>query len=189
MDLFKHIEWHPQIGDPTPMGWITVICYFGAAILAAMMASRVRPVLLKNSEYKDYFHFWSFLGVMLLLMGINKQLDLQTLFTDIGRSVALSQGWYEARRGFQFVFVFVMGIVGLTISAWIAFRFRHVVHKYRSAMIGLGFLVTFILIRAVSFNHIDQFIDWDPGGFRMNWLLELGGIAFIDISAINGLKE
>ena len=35
------------------------------------------------------------LTILLLLLGINKQLDLQTLLKDVGRRMAKANGWYE----------------------------------------------------------------------------------------------
>ena len=51
------------------------------------------------------------------------------------------------------------------------------------ALIGTGFLITFVIIRAASFHHFDEFIGFVVGGVRMNWVLELGGIACVAIAA------
>jgi hypothetical protein len=48
---------------------------------------------------------------MLFLLGVNKQLDLQTLLGDVGRSVSTAQGWYDKRRAVQAVFVLVFAII------------------------------------------------------------------------------
>ena len=58
------------------------------------------------------------------------------------------------------------------------------------ALVGLVFLITFIMIRAVSFHHFDQVIKLSLAGIRMNWILELSGIFCILISAsMNILKK
>jgi hypothetical protein len=50
-------------------------------------------------------------------------------------------------------------------------------------------LLTFIVVRAISFHHVDVFLKSGIAGLRMNWLLELGGIslvggaAFLDASS------
>ena len=36
---------------------------------------------------------------------MNKQLDLQTAFTELGRVLAQTEGWYEQRRTVQFWFI------------------------------------------------------------------------------------
>jgi hypothetical protein len=45
------------------------------------------------------------------------------------------------------------------------------------------FVVTFVLVRASSFHRMDELISWRILGLRMNWLLELGGIALIAANA------
>jgi hypothetical protein len=47
--------------------------------------------------------------------------------------------------------------------------------------VGLGFLMTFVAVRAASFHHVDQWLR--HGVVRLNWALELGGIALIAFSA------
>jgi hypothetical protein len=46
----------------------------------------------------------------------------------------------------------------------------------------LGFLVTFVAVRAASFHHIDRWLGY--GVVRLNWVLELGGIALVALSAL-----
>jgi hypothetical protein len=54
---------------------------------------------------------------------------------------------------------------------------------------GLFLLLTFIVVRAISFHHVDVFLKSGIAGLKMNWLLELGGIslvvgaAFLDASS------
>ena len=85
-------RWRPEIGDPSVMGWATVAAY-GACALLAFWAARVRP-----ADDRRCFWFWVTVGLLMVVLAVNKQLDLQTLFTDIGRQVARHQGWIEQRR-------------------------------------------------------------------------------------------
>ena len=45
-------------------------------------------------------------------LGVNKQLDLQTLFTQLARDLAMAQGWYEERRRYQVAFIIAIGLLG-----------------------------------------------------------------------------
>src|SRR3954468_15751872 len=78
-------QWRPGIGDPTLLGWTTVVAYFAAALAcgrtAAAKGGRPTP-------------FWSLLSLLLVFLGFNKQLDLQSVLTEIGRRLAREQGWY-----------------------------------------------------------------------------------------------
>lgn len=172
MELLREIRWRPVIGDPTLMGWLTVAAYGFAALLTLWVWYRQRDRL------------W--LGVALAMTGLclNKQLDLQSLFTDIGRIAAFHQGWYEQRRDFQQWFVVGLLAGAALFAAWFVWR-RHAFwrrHKLLSA--GLLFLLTFIVIRAVSFHHFDSFLKSRYLGVKMNWALELGGILLVGTAAV-----
>ena len=79
-------RWHPGIGDPTPIGWLTVIAYGTAALLCFRCQFKSEPGTPKQ--------FWVLLGLVMTVLSINKQLDLQTWFTEVARDMALEQGWY-----------------------------------------------------------------------------------------------
>ena len=55
---------------------------------------------------------WNALAVGLLLLGINKQLDLQTALTELGKILAARQGWYEHRQRVQIDFIIGVVLVG-----------------------------------------------------------------------------
>ena len=42
--------------------------------------------------------FWMGLAALLVFLGFNKQLDLQTAFTFLAKDFAKATGWYENRR-------------------------------------------------------------------------------------------
>jgi len=64
------------------MGWFTVFSYF-ACSLAAFFASRAA----RDAERRAFL-FWSAICLLMIFLGINKQLDLQSLFTEVGRQIA-----------------------------------------------------------------------------------------------------
>jgi len=49
--------------------------------------------------------------------GINKQLDLQSAFTEVMRVVARDQGWYEARRQYQYAFIGAVAVLAAVVGA------------------------------------------------------------------------
>jgi hypothetical protein len=171
-------RWHPTIGDPTFMGWLTVVAYFAGAFLTFMTAYHARVY------DRRAFLFWWISGVLLTLLGINKQLDLQSLFTEIGRQVAKEQGWYGQRREFQFGFVEVFTAIALGSFAVLAIKMRTLFRRFALAFTGIFFLVSFIIIRAASFHHVDKVLGTWFLGAKINWILELGGILIIIIAAI-----
>lgn len=179
-------HWFPGIGDPTPMGWFTVVAYLTTAVLCALCALRLSLGL----KDKTGGIVWGIIALILVFLGINKQLDLQSWLTIAGKAISQKQGWYHYRRWVQLFFI--LGIVGTVVVG--LKKIRPILAKQtRSSfmgLIGLGFLSSFVIVRAASFHHIDYFIGLNPGGIRMNWVLELGGILAIAIAAfINILPQ
>ena len=169
--------WRPGIGDPTVMGWVTVVAYFGAVLLCWREA-----VAAKHHPARAKKFFWSTLAVLLVFLGINKQLDLQTWLTLTGRRLAISQGWYEYRRFVQLIFVAVIAVGGL-FSVWIMSRLVRKYPELRLALVGFVALLVFVIVRAASFHHVDQLINFHFAGVKMNWVLELGAIALVSVGA------
>jgi hypothetical protein len=174
-------RWHPTIGDPSFTGWFTVGSYFAGAILA-FFAARAHP---ENDPRS--FYFWVIVSLLMALLAINKQLDLQTLLTEIGRQVARRQGWMEQRRTVQFWFIVIFSI--LTTVGFLGFVFfmRNWFRRFMLASIGLFFLLSFIIIRAASFHHFDEVLRFILLGFEMNWIFELTGIFTIIAAAVKVL--
>lgn len=173
-------SWSPQIGDPTVMGWFTVLSY--------VVAGGLSFVVMTNQKGRLRV-FWSLLGVLLLALSINKQLDLQSALTAAGRCLALAQGWYEDRASVQLIFIGFVAITGVLFSVGLAVMMRRSFAQNWLALTGLGFICTFIIIRAAGFHHFDRFIGYEIANVRMNWIMELGGVAMIAANAILLLRQ
>jgi hypothetical protein len=177
-------RWHPGIGDPTVGGWLTVVAYATAACLAyrAFHHSRTPPTgAARSRDPGGLSWFWLLTTVVMISLGINKQLDLQSWLTEIGRDLADEQGWYDHRRGVQALFVLGIGVGGVVGTASLAVLLRRTIQRVRGAFLGLCFLGIFIIVRAASFHHIDRWLG--DGPLPLNWLLELGGISCVAVSA------
>jgi hypothetical protein len=181
-------RWLPGIGDPSIGGWVTVAAYFSTALLC-LLCTRHLDDRLHSRFYPYYRQFWLGVAITLALLGVNKQLDLQSLLTVVGRDLVRSSGFNAYKRVIQAVFLLVLAVTSV-FAAWsVIARFRWCYHHYRLTFLGLGFLVVFILARASSFHHFDWLINVQILGIRMNWILELGGIACVAISAIKQLRR
>jgi hypothetical protein len=179
----KVFEWEPGIGDPTPLGWFTVAAYLLAGAfcwIAAAHARRTAPAA---------FWFWTLFAAFMFALGVNKQLDLQSLFTAVLKQFAKSTGWYEDRRIFQAIFICVIAFFGLafTILAWI--WTSRTLPQHRLTLLGGIFLLSFIIIRAASFHHFDEILGTPLAFLRINHVLELSGIACIALGALKARRE
>jgi len=160
------------------MGWVTVAAYLAVAVLCGAVARRGHLVW-----------FWGGLAVVLVLLGINKQLDLQSLGTQMARDLARQQGWYARRRGVQQVFVLGVLATGVVFLGAMTYLLRGTWKRTGLALFGLVFLFAFVLIRAASFNRVDMLIGVQIGGLKMNWILELGSLLLIGLGAAWNLRD
>jgi len=163
------INWRPTIGDPTFVGWFTVAAYAGGAGLAAWAALTSGRVGIDQKSERQRRRIWLAVAGLMMCLCINKQLDLQSLFTDIGRLIARHQGWYEKRRGFQEIFVLGVIVGAGVFGWWFVSRCHEFWRRHKLLTTGLIFLLTFIVVRAISFHHVDMFIHSSVFGFKMNW--------------------
>jgi hypothetical protein len=183
-------RWHPGIGDPTFVGWLTVIAYgvacwlsWRAARLARGAAAQLSPrAPAQAHEERVLFYLWALTALVLLLLGVNKQLDLQSWLTQVARDMARSEGWYERRRAVQKAFILGIAALGFVGTAGAAYLLRRVHKRAMGTILGLGAIVSFVVIRAASFHNVDILISRQIFNIRMNWILELGGIAIVAVA-------
>ncbi len=171
--------WQPGIGDPTLWGWLTVLNY----ALACWMTVRAARSDWRNAR------FWALVAIAMLVLGVNKQLDLQSLFTAIFRQNAIDYGWYGHRRALQKTFIEATVIIAALVVAILAYHFRKSDRTVIGAICGLGLLGAFIAARAASFHHMDQLLDLRFLALRMNHILENAGIAVIAASAALAVRR
>jgi DNA-directed RNA polymerase subunit RPC12/RpoP len=158
-------RWHVGIGDPTIFGWLTVLLYLTA----------VARCIAKSKESKFFggnYQFWLYLAAFLLLLGINKQLDLQSWFTEVMRDRAKVYGWYEHRQSVQVMFIVVIAILMTFTLIGMRLFLTNSWRRYQLTWMGIVLLCTFILMRAASFHHFDLFIGQKMLGLTVNVLLE-----------------
>jgi hypothetical protein len=162
------------IHDPGALAWFVVAGYLIAAFLAFRTASATAA---------RERGFWVGTGIVMVLLGINKQLDLQSDLTDFARTAAHSEGWYSWRRDVQGLFLLLMAIGAAAIAMLLWRWLRDSSHSARLAAMGLVILLVFIFVRAASFHHIDYWVTVPVAGMRSGWWLELLGIAVISWAA------
>lgn len=183
-------RWSPGIGDPTPIGWTTVALYLVAAWLAVEAAIRTRRLddisprgdwRRESARRARLRWFWFSTAAVLLLLGLNKQLDLQRLVTQIGRDIAKEGGWYRDRKPVQVALAFVALGAGVAAMGWVAWMLRDVASRIGVALAGLLVLFVFIAARINSLHAIDAAMRAGP--LPMKWSLEILGIVLVGANA------
>ena len=170
-------RWSPGLGDPTIFGWLTVAAYLVAAFYTFQRARGEFAAISPDAATLKYF--WLAAALLLFVLAINKQMDFQSLLTTGGRCLALAQGWYDARRGVQANFIIGLMISGIAFFGLVLWAMRRHIRRQKLILAGFFILLLFVLLRASSFHHMDQFINTRVAGFRMNWLFELGALGMI----------
>ena len=175
-------RWEPGIGDPTVFGWMTVGGYLAASVLcwrAAAADKRSRRCAWDGRAVV----FWCAMAVLVLGLGINKQLDLQAWLTQVARRTAKAQGWYAYKDQLEGWFVAGLALVGIMLLAALLWASRRGGRSTRVALIGAALLIAFILLRASSFHHVDQWLGQRVGAINLNRAFELCGILCVALGA------
>ena len=174
-------RWQPVIGDPNVTGWLTVAIYALCAILALSLVRRMAP----GRERK----FWVLMLVGMTFLAVNKQLDLQSALTAVGRCMAQLQGWYQERKVVQRQFI--LGFVELTMTGCILglVLMRHHLRRNGLAILGLAVVAGFVAVRAVGFHDVDHLIGTRFMNLRLNFLFEASGLILIALNALVLLRR
>lgn len=176
--------WSPGLGDPSIGGWLTVLLYAATAASIWMLLRRIDFARQDRERW-----VWQLLLMALIALGINKQLDLQSALTELGRIVAQREGWYESRRQTQLAFIAGAGILGLTFMATLILLAWGSHRATLSALIGGFALLLFVMIRAASFHQVDRLLSANFAGLRYNWIIEMGGLTWILASSMRRLRN
>jgi len=188
LNLFECVfsRWYPGINDPFLTSWIMVLVYLLVAVCAFVVAKRAAfPDSTRNRERV----FWGLITFVMIVMAINKQLDLQSLLPVTGRCLSEAQGWFEHRRVVQRVFFLVLIILAASGTAILLWRLRHTLKRSSAPLLGLVLMAGFVLSRAAEFNHIESDIvtfltsRW---GARM---LEVAGPLVILLAGLKRLQD
>ena len=180
-------RWVLGANDPDWVGWLTTAAYMVSAGLCWSCAKKIRG--LSTNEGGHHRWMWWVLAAVMLLLGINKQLDLQTPFIAFCKQLAIAEGWYHHRQVARWGFIAGLGTAGFVILALLLVALCHGGwRQYGLAVGGLVSVLVFVLIRASSF-HIGDVIHWASRIPGKRHLAEAFGIGCIGISAAIHLRR
>lgn len=132
--------------DPTAMAWACTFAYVVAGALCGIAGARSRTDR----------GIWIALGVLLMLLGLNKQLDLHTTFVHGGRDVARVLGFYNYKRQIE-AFFFLGVTTGIAAVLWHQRRrLAGFAGAHRAVMVGLGLIAVYIVTRFAMIMHLAE---------------------------------
>ena len=161
--------WSPGVGDPDLLGVVLTLLYATATFLVAVVAFRGKAV---GPEAKRERWLWGIAAAVLLVLTLNKQLDLQNFITATGRCMSREQGWYGLRRAYQREVVMALLLFGAAVTATSVLVFRRILGRNGMLVLGMAGLMVFVLIRAVSFNHMELLLGDRLAAARSYRLIE-----------------
>lgn len=171
-------EWQSSIAQADGSDWVTVAAYLIAAVISVRAAGHAKRV----RQPRDAI-FWRSSAVLLVLLGINELLDLQTLLTSLGRAHAETNGWYGERRRVQYAFVLALGVAAVFATIAMLWLTKRAHSSIRMALTGFGIIGLFILLRAASFNHLDDLLGGGAPQFNWGSVQEMVGILIAAFAA------
>jgi xanthosine utilization system XapX-like protein len=167
-------DWQSSIAHADMADWVTVVAYLFAAVLSARAA---RCAWLRR-EPRDRV-FWNITASLLIFLGINELLDLQTLLTMVGRAHAIANGWYPEHRRIQYLFIIGLSATAMLVGIAMILLTMRTHPAVRIALLGLVFIGLFVLLRAASFHHLDDLLGSGASEFNWGSVQEMVGIFIV----------
>jgi hypothetical protein len=175
--MFTYGNWTLGVGDPTFLGWFTTFSYFITTVFC--IRSYLLQIQQPNHKRKNGAVLWLWLGLLYLLLGLNKQLDLHNLLTAIGKNIAYSQGWYENRRTVQALFILILACCIFFVIGALLNIARKLNRPQKISIFGTCLVFVYMLGRAMLFNHIGRIFPSITPDSNFFWIVELSGLAIV----------
>ena len=173
------LTWKFSFDNPTILGWTVVAVYLVAAVCCGRAALKSR----EHSTRSLTFIWWAF-AVVLVMLGINKQLNLQTLMIVIGQNISNSGDWYGARRQAQLIFALFFAAFSIAALIWLWRQYGPFFRENQLIIAGAIILVLFVVLRAASINHTFALPIFGFKDDQWAWILEITGSALIATGAL-----
>ena len=162
----------PTIGG----GWLIVLIYFFVSLSCWRLA---RKLALKHASASNEHRVWQGIAALFFVLCVSKQLGLETALTDAGRNLALSEGWYKQRQDVQLAVIVLVIVSCIFAGTILLMRMRNAPRSTLFALVGATFVVAYLMVRAISFHPVDQFMGEQILGLHWSWLLQMGGIGMV----------
>ncbi len=144
------------MGDFTVLGWTTTLLYAVACYLSYRALNYYRACPKSETFNVLQRRGWAIVFGYMLVLGLNKQLDLQSLLAKGGTYLVLAFKVYQYNRTVE-VAIFATAALLTFLSAGLALStFLGGSRFLRMSLIGLGFVAAYVLFRAALFQRISS---------------------------------
>jgi hypothetical protein len=124
---------------------------------------------------------WRGLASVLVMLAINDLVE--SAITDLLRSRAMQQGWYEGRQIIQLGFIVIAGATCLLACSFLLFLVRGTPHATKIGVVALTLLLTLALVRGTSLHEVDHLLGKRVLGLKLNRIIEIGGLALVMLAS------
>ncbi|MCH8822452.1 MAG: hypothetical protein IH984_02980 [Planctomycetes bacterium] len=162
--------------------WALRVARIGSQ-LAAEYGAKDQRAKRRSATYRASFSFWAILTLLFVFLGMNKQLDLDGWFTETGRQFAINQGWYDLRWQIQEPMVVGIALIGVSLLALLLAITRSLLPRHTLAFVGTLLLVIFLILKTLSFHHLDNFLDRELASVRLGTIIEWIGMGCVALCA------
>lgn len=130
-------------GDNTIWSWIITLFYLGTIVLAFYYMRTIR-------KEKKNLLLWICITIFTLIMGINKQLDIQILLIITGKIFVEHMGMMEYAGAIFCLVATGLFLLFLSVMVFLIVKVRKLLFRSMIAVSGVVILMVFILFRALS---------------------------------------
>lgn len=177
--------WLSRLGDPDAVDWTITLGYLTIAWLNLRVARRTCGTQMHIARER---RCWRVFAIIMLLLGVNKQLDLQLLALLIGRRFAQALGAYPYHRVIQAVAVGIIIVLAIAAAVLIMRRLHGTSRPLRSAGAGVAMLLGYIAARSLSFTHLDDLLGIWVVNIHLYWALEIFAQCCILVSTVLAVR-
>lgn len=172
--------WRVRLGDPDQLGLLLTAGYVLATLaMLAVVVSHAATLSLPRERL-----LWVMATLAVLLLALNKQLDLQLFMARIGRCVAETEGSYLERFGLQRTFaLWFLAVTALSLAV-LAYGCRGALRGNLPLLLGLGLMAAFLMLRVSRSQHLDQLFRGGVNSTRLHRMIEASGLVVLVYAAL-----
>jgi len=170
-----------RLGDPSGLGLAMTALYVLVAVLFLAL------ILRRRNWQAGEWRLWGAAAFVLVMLTLNKQLDLQQSIIWTGRCVARAEGWFDQRLIFQRAFGTAVLTLMALFAAWVLWAARGVLAQNRPLLLGLFLLALFVVWQVLRFEQMAGGIGQTVTRLRLHRLLEGAALATLGWAALQRL--
>jgi hypothetical protein len=172
-----------DMGDPTVLGWTICLLYLMAGLLSFRTA-----IIRRARDSAASFFIWGCIITSMYALGLNKQLDAQTVLIRTAKHIAKQQNLFKYHRVVHVAFFAVVALCfGVAVFRWFP-RIKQFGRAFPLALTGYTLIALYVLSRAFHINHVDRLIGLNLKESSGLAMLEVTGTLLIIIQTIRVIR-